>query len=38
MTTSEKHKKTPPKFETSINLEAKTLPSLLTWMTASSVQ
>ena len=31
------YKKAAPKLEISINLEQKTLPSSLTWMTASSV-
>ena len=31
------YKKAPPKLETLINLELKTFPSSLTWMTASNV-
>ena len=34
MTTSQRHKKAPTELETLTNLEAKTLPSSLTWTTA----
>ena len=34
MTTSQRHKKAPTELEALTNLEAKTLPSSLTWTTA----